>query len=408
MTRVRMRLHVHGDPDPAGDRARFEKALQDQCAKLDIDLDLAIGPEPPAIAVVFPEHGSAWREADEALHPALAAATHSVLPVIGVADDAKLLPKSLKAYNAFQTGLWGQDHWCAGMVDEVLGHAVLHRRERRVFLSYKRTDSEPVANQVYEALTRRGYVTFLDDVSIGKGIDFQRELKWWLNDADLLLVLLSPNFDRSAWCMEEIAFAQSRSVAVVVVDWPASVYASGQPFAGAPPVSKPPLLGGAIDQDQRMMLVDASFAPAPPAERDLWRRELTTEALHDVMAMCAQQRSLAIWRRVADLVPFAEEMLQAQPPLLPAGRPGDFTFSDKAGTTHFVRVLPHRPDARSVHDAWASAGSQEVVGCFYSECDPSDVRAAAMSWLADRTHAERGRKRHTRLWSFVGDQAVDQ
>ena len=400
-----MRVHIHGDAE--GDRATFQAALECQCLALDVPLDLAIGADAPAVAVVFPASQPVWTAADTLLHPALATATYPVLPVIAKPDDAKLLPQSLRHRNAFQTELWGR-YWCDGLVDEVLSHAWSHRHERRVFVSYKRKDSEPIANQIYDALTRRGYVTFLDDVSIGKGFDFQGELKWWLNDADLLLVLLSPNFEQSRWCMEEIAFAQSRSVALVAIEWPDSVYASGLRFSDgtSPPVRS--TLRDATNHDQRMQLTDidpdSDFSPSDPAS--LWTSELTADALHRVMALCARQRSLAIQRRLDDLIPFAEEMLKPAGQFQVVGESGDFRFKDSDGIDHFMRVLPYRPDARSLRDTWLASGKEEVVGCFYSECDPKDPRAESLRWLADRIHEGAGPARRTRVWSYVGDREL--
>jgi len=399
-----MRIHIHGDA--TGQRVAFQAALERQCAQLDIDLDLTVGGDPPAVTVVFPAAGTDWTDADADLHAALALAAHAVLPVIGTADDAQRLPHALRRFNAFQTGLWGTN-WQEGLVDDVLSHAWLHRRERRVFVSYKRKDSEFVANQIYEALTRRGYVTFLDDVSIGKGLDFQGELKWWLNDADVLLVLLSPNFEQSRWCMEEIAFAQSRSVALVALEWPDSAYA-GKPFADGSSAPTRPVLQDAVNDDQRLRLSDTDGGDsdfAGDAAAPLCTRELTTDALHRVMAMCARQRSLAIWQRLEDLIPFAEEMLRPVG-LERARRAGDFSFQDADGTSHFVRVLPHRPDARALRDIFQASGNETVVGCFYSECDPGDARAESLRWLADRTHEDGRTTRRTRIWPYIGDKQL--
>lgn len=401
-----MRVQVLGHPK--GDQVAFLKALRSHCRKLSIDLEIVRRRDRPAVTVVFPPSPFGWKTSDASLHGHLTRAELPVLPIVSVADDAKDLPKSLKRFNAFQQELWGA-HWVDGLVDEVLSLAWLKRQERRVFVSYKRTDSELIASQVYDALTRRGYVTFLDDVSIPKGLDFQGELKWWLNDADLLLVLLSPNFEDSRWCMEEIAFAQGRAIPLVVIEWPDSVYTGGQPFAGAATAPTRPSVQKLTSAEQRRKLFDGLARTDFDGSQfvDLWERKLTEAALHEVMALCARQRSEAIARRVEDLAPFAREMLNPSVDPEPLNDVGDYKYSFADGTTSFVRVLPHRPSSNSLHAAFAASTGDDVVGCFYSECDPNDKRAVALRWMADAPRETGGAKvTQTRLWAYAGDEEV--
>ena len=124
------------------------------------------------------------------------------------------------------------------------------------------------------------------------------------------------------------------------------------------------------------------------------------------MALCARERSKAILRRMEDLVPFAKEML-APSSVFSHQSPGDFTFSYPAGQQHFVRVLPHRPTAASLHDAYFASTVEQVVGCFYSECDPKDPRAEALRWLADAPRSASGSApKETHIWAFAGDKEL--
>ena len=400
---------VHGEH--GGLRQRFEDDLQAQCDALEIPLDRVDGDTPapiadPQVVVVFPPGGPAWGPADVGLHPAYAGAAFPVLPVVADAPEARYLPTSLAPINAFQRGIW-RDAWAEGLVDEVLSFGWQRRRERRVFISYKRTDSGPVARQLYEELTRCGYMAFLDDVSIDKGLDFQHELKWWLNDADVVIVLVTPNFENSHWCMEEIAFAQSSMIGLLGVEWPASVL-------GVPPTRPfPPGAGGAsagasvlkaIDPDQRLRLDDVDFAGGP--NDPLCDQELDDDGLAKVMAYCARQRAQAIRLRLENLIPLAERVLKPQHRLQATGAPGDYTFRDGDGIDCFVRLLPFRPDPVSVRDTFASAGGHQRVGCLYSEFDISDPRARAMGWLTAGRHESTpgGVHQETRLWACVGDR----
>ena len=399
-----MRINVLGRP--TGDSVTFLKALRRHCRSLNIDLELVNRHGTPAATVVFPADPLGWTTADYGRHEHLANAKHAVIPVVDTATLAGSLPRAVRRFNAFQQTLWGSG-WHEGLIDEVLSHAWLRRRERRVFISYKRTDSEPIANQLHDALTRRGYTAFLDDVSIPKGLDFQAELNWWLNDADLLLVLLSPNFEESPWCMEEIAFAQGRAVPLVVVEWPDSAYSS-IPFAAASQAPTRPSIQRSASDEQRLKLEDlpraSDFDRALGAE--LWQCALGNETVRRILALCARERSKAILRRMEDLVPFAKEML-APSSVFSHQSPGDFTFSYPAGQQHFVRVLPHRPTAASLHDAYFASTVEQVVGCFYSECDPKDPRAEALRWLADAPRSASGSApKETHIWAFAGDKEL--
>lgn len=416
-----MRIDLLGDP--AGPRTHFEQSLRRQCGELAIELDLRDANHPadtidttdaPAVAVVFPGTGAVWTEgqaeAAVAAYARFAEARYPVLPIVVDAPEARWLPATLSRFNAFQRGLW-HHAWADGLVDEVLTLGWQRRRERRVFISYKRGDSGPVARQLYDALTARGYLTFLDDVSIPKGEEFQRELKWWLNDADVVMVLSTPGFQSSRWCVEEISAAKSGGIGLLGVVWPPEVFDNPPqrafPLPPAPPPGKPvpQPVHAAIDPDQRLVLSQADFAggPADP----LWMQPLTDDGLATVMAHCARQRATAIRMRLENLIPLAEFVLKPSGGLQPASAPGDYAFVDAQGGSAFVRLLPFRPDPRALHDVFASAGAEATVGCLYSECDVHDPRATAMRWLAAGRQGPAGApRRSTRVWACVGDREI--
>ncbi len=408
-----MRIEVHGDQEGKLCNS-FKEEWRRQCKALDIELDLGsgvpeVGSATPRVAVVFPTCGDAWSASDKTMLPAYKDAGFPVLPVIINAPEASFLPESLEKINAFQRGIWNEA-WPAGLVDEVLSLGWQRRRERRVFISYKRTDSGPVAQQLHSELTRRGYLAFLDDVSIRKGDDFQRELKWWLNDADVVLVLATPNFENSRWCMEEIAFAQSSMIGLLGIEWPVSVFGDRPkrafPVDGARSKASGRAVLEGMDADQRIVLAESDFTGR---RRDpLCEQTLDEEGLAKVLAYCARKRSQAVRLRLENLVPLAERLLQPKGTLKPAAAPGDFTFLDQDGTDCFVRLLPFRPDARSVHETFASAGGQSRIGCLYGEIDVNDPRAAAIRWLTDAHHEPSGSmpKQQTRLWACVGDNVT--
>src|SRR5262245_28421749 len=189
-----MYVDIHSKAAPNVART-FKRHLMSQSARLRLAVSFhrAAATVGRSVAVVFARKGSAWTTAEEKSFKKLLEDGVMVLPVVPDAPSAQYLPASLAHINAFVMGFFGEA-WTECLADEVLSMAWLHRRTPKVFISYKRTDSAPIAGQLYDRFNHLGYETFLDEASVPRGTDFQRELKWWLNDADLLIVLASPRF----------------------------------------------------------------------------------------------------------------------------------------------------------------------------------------------------------------------
>jgi hypothetical protein len=402
-----MRVDIYGSP-PAGS-AGFLRTLRAQCRRLGLSLrTTGSGNSPALVTIVFAGQSSAWTAQENSKFKRLASEEAIVLPVIANAPAARHIPPPLKKYNAFLMSSW-DNRWPTGLTDEVLSIAWTRRRERKIFISYKRSDSQVIANQLYEALTRHQYLCFLDDISIGKGTYFQNELKWWLNDTDVLLVLLSPNFPASEWCMEEITFAQSRSIGLVAIDWPDSIYRKDNPLPFPdvdPGRSRRPEVLKAVDPDQRLKLDDDDFDGTISGA--IWEQPLMKSSVLHILETCAQQRSICIRQRIEDLVPLAKEALSARQKFKAGKGLGDFTFEDAAGLRCFVRVLPFRPDATSIWDAYQVGSGCDIAGCFYSEYAKADIRADALRWLANRPHGTGANATRIQIWACVGDEIIKE
>ena len=96
----------------------------------------------------------------------------------------------------------------------------LLRSTRKIFISYKRSESTSVAIQLFEALESYGYDVFLDTHSIGKGEPFQDELWHRMTDCDVIVLLNTPKFLESHWCKEEFAEAGTKQIGIVQLVWP--------------------------------------------------------------------------------------------------------------------------------------------------------------------------------------------
>ena len=73
----------------------------------------------------------------------------------------------------------------------------------RTFVSYARADRQQLERFcTYAADLRHDGVEFFDDRGIPPGSDFENTLLTQLDDADIVVLLLTPNFIASDWCMQ--------------------------------------------------------------------------------------------------------------------------------------------------------------------------------------------------------------
>jgi hypothetical protein len=391
-----MHVEIFNKAEPGLDAA-LRPLLIAQCQQLGIVLTFSPNAAQAGerrIVLVFAQHGSKWSAAEESGFEAMLGQGVMVLPVVHDPPAAQGLPKAFSVFNAFVMSFFGSA-WVECLVDEILSMVWLHRRTPKVFISYKRTDSGAIAAQLYDRLSHLGYETFFDEASVPRGADFQRELKWWLNDADLLVVLASPRFPLSTWCMEEVSFCQQRFVGVVLVQWPEAIYTGAQRirFPDVDTGSARPVIIERTQPNQMLTLLPQEFAGDPPvqagaADPNLPERELTDAGLSRVLKLCASQRTVGIRQRLDNLIPLAHSLLPGAIAVGGAFSPADLAYQDARGLA-FVRVLPFRPRPEHIRQACIDGVQHgQVGGCFYAENDPLDPRAAALRWL---TNAERKR-----------------
>ena len=108
---------------------------------------LASGKKPPSNLVADVQ---AW----------LAAGTLVVPLITPKAKFNTVVPEPLHAINAL---IWDNRRTPSRqLVVDILRRVGLAEEERSIFISYKRTDSRGIAEQLWEALSKRGFKVFLD------------------------------------------------------------------------------------------------------------------------------------------------------------------------------------------------------------------------------------------------------
>lgn len=136
-----------------------------------------------------------------------------VLPVIkNLKDCSKYIPEKIKSTNALE--LKDSDS-IDKLKNFVLRYFGLMDVNRKIFISYKRDDCEGLAQKLFEELSKKNFVPFLDSYVIEPGVVFQEHLKHELADAELMIFINSSNYGQSMWCKEELTTASEMQVGIV-------------------------------------------------------------------------------------------------------------------------------------------------------------------------------------------------
>jgi hypothetical protein len=140
-----------------------------------------------------------------------------IIPLVSDLKSCKKeLPNELSIINAFE---FNDKKAINSLVSCILETFGLLRKTRRLFISYRREDSQEVAIQLYEALDAAGFDVFLDTHSIRPGDVFQDELWHRMADSDVVVLLNTHNFDKSRWTMEELAKANDMTIGIFQIIW---------------------------------------------------------------------------------------------------------------------------------------------------------------------------------------------
>lgn len=141
-----------------------------------------------------------------------------ILPVFKQ-DFTKEIPDTLHSLNGLQL-----DNNIPKICNLILEGFELLRKSRKIFISYKRSESSNVAIQLYEALEANNFDVFLDTHSVDKGEEFQEELWHRMTDCDVILMLNTKGFLKSEWCNKELEKAHIKRIGIVHLLWPDSEF----------------------------------------------------------------------------------------------------------------------------------------------------------------------------------------
>jgi len=279
----------------------------------------------------------------------------SVLPIFpaGANPSTAFTMPALRRLNA---AFWkNQPTEC---VPAILARAGLTTPDHRVFISYRRADTQPLADQLFDALTHEGFDVFVDRFSVPPGVDFQRQLEQHLADKSMVVLLESVGVPQSKWTQHEIDFAKRYRLGLVSLMIP-----------GATPLPS-------IDDAYRTRLTPSQFAAPPSVTKqtrdgreenvELWGPLKDTELLNVVVRIKAAHDSTLFRRRqyLRDTVNAA--LVQAGVPAATLDRDGFLTTI--GGTSRYAIWLATRPaevaDFEIAHPRTLRApGAKGVIVC---------------------------------------------
>ena len=142
------------------------------------------------------------------------------MPVIPIASRLESLAAEFPPSISILNGLGLATSDIATIVNCLLECASLLPRQRRVFLSYRRTESTTAALQLYAALSERLFDVFLDTHDILPGEHFQEVLWQRLCDSDVMIYLDTTSYFESRWTTAEFGRAIFRGIPVLRAGWP--------------------------------------------------------------------------------------------------------------------------------------------------------------------------------------------
>lgn len=143
-----------------------------------------------------------------------------VLPIVpDLSNFTNLTPAILQTINGIALD---RPESIAHIKNYVLTFFGFIERNRKVFVSYKRSDCQELARQLYDAFNHANFIPFLDAYTIEPGVDFQAHLLQELSDSEIMVFINTTDYGKSKWCIKELEKASQMSVGIVEIRFESS------------------------------------------------------------------------------------------------------------------------------------------------------------------------------------------
>lgn len=270
------------------------------------------------------------------------------------------IPESLRHINAIELKVDNKN--LARLVSLIFEAFRLLRKERGIFISYRRKGSQPLANRLYEELDRRGFDVFIDIRSVPPAVDFQAELWHRMSDVDIILLIDTPGFREGRWTKSELAQANLLGIQTLHLLWPGQTEDSAFAFS------------------RFMKLGDTDFK-GPSAGRGATIKEHVLKAICD---RAEELRAQAIALRYAHLVDnFCDAARDIN--LNPTVQPERWISIDIPGNSLAVVPAVGRPTSDRINEIFDSIADRKnpssVIWVIYDSRGLHDRWIKHLRWL---------------------------
>lgn len=289
-----------------------------------------------------------------------------ILPLVPHGESfSTVIPEALHPINAlsWESAIAGQK--VSAWLLRILG---LTEKQRRVFVSYRRSDALQMGEQIWEVLTKAGFDVFLDRFGIDPAENFQERLTDRLGDKAFVLLVESPEARESRWVLHEVNYARKHQLGFLAVTWPATK-------------TQNRFVDGIFEKyrhylaDSDLKLIDGQTV-------------LKDEFFPHLAALVEQRHAAAMLRRRRDMLGSIIRELRRN--ALPFTQLTEWTLVVEKSTGHrLVSVTPRPP---------------EIPDLFYLDAHASGYNRAPLefSWLIHSTAQFHGDRRTLLDWAVSG------
>jgi len=146
----------------------------------------------------------------------------SILPASKSSKAISLLPSPLSSRRA---SFWTKS--LREVIPDILSVAGITAERPRMFISYKRDETQGLANQLFHGLAEDGFDVFLDHFRIPAGAELMSRIRHELGDKTMVVVLESQHILSSSWTQYEIRVAQALRLGLFAIHVPGGTLISG-------------------------------------------------------------------------------------------------------------------------------------------------------------------------------------
>jgi hypothetical protein len=323
-------------------KSDLERAVAAELARVGLHRSIAVNivedgadPDVPAVAVYLASDAAVANAAVKECIVHTMAQGLIIVPVVPKLDEfRRFVPAELAAINGFE---WGGSETIERLARALLEMLGIEDRQRRIFISHKREDGLGAAEQLHDRLTQVGFLPFIDRFAIPIGERVQDFIADALEEYAFLLLLETPQAHESDWVFDEVDYALSHTMGVLIVQWPGGP----QSVPGSQGIPRLPLSAKQLVRDQH--------------DYDV----LTPQALEEVVEEIEAAHASGLVRRRRMLIRNVEDAAIAAGCTACVPLPDWRLLVEHGGRSTLVGVTPRLPtatdlqqldEARNVHE----------------------------------------------------------